>query len=124
MLDLLKRTAKLIHCLEQFGKHVGLAFQIADDLLDVTGDAAKLGKNVGKDATLGKMTYPALLGLDGSRRKADDLIHEACELLEPLGRKGATRFQNWRDLSQRETTERMQPFHSIRFSTTRFGLET
>jgi len=75
----------LIARLKQFGNHVGLAFQIADDLLDVTGDAAKLGKNVGKDATLGKMTYPALLGIEGSRRKADDLIHEACRLLEPLG---------------------------------------
>lgn len=77
--------ADLIDRLEQFGKHVGLAFQIADDLLDVTGDAAKLGKNVGKDATLGKMTYPGLLGIDGSREKADDLIFEACRLLEPLG---------------------------------------
>ena len=80
-----KADTNLIHRLEEFGKHVGLAFQIADDLLDVVGDAAKMGKNVGKDATLGKMTYPALLGIDGSRRKADDLIHAACQLLEPLG---------------------------------------
>ena len=71
--------------LQEFGKHVGLAFQIADDLLDVTGDAAKLGKKVGKDATLGKMTYPALLGIEASRKKADDLIIEACRLLEPFG---------------------------------------
>ncbi len=75
----------LLGRLEEFGKRVGLAFQIADDLLDVTGDAAKMGKNVGKDATLGKMTYPALLGLEGSRRKADDLIREACGLVEPMG---------------------------------------
>lgn len=71
--------------LEGFGKHVGLAFQIADDLLDVTGDSAKLGKNVGKDATLGKMTYPGLLGIEASRCKADDLIAKACQLLEPFG---------------------------------------
>jgi len=77
----------LVKRLEEFGKRVGLAFQIADDLLDVTGDAAKLGKGVGKDATLGKMTYPALLGIEESRRKADDLIDEACRLLEPLGDK-------------------------------------
>ncbi len=76
---------ELLKRLEEFGKRVGLAFQIADDLLDVTGDATKLGKNVGKDAALGKMTYPALLGVEGSRRKADDLISEACRLLEPLG---------------------------------------
>ncbi len=75
----------LVDRLQEFGKHVGLAFQIADDLLDVTGDAAKLGKNVGKDATLGKMTYPGFLGIEASRRKADDLIQEACRLLEPLG---------------------------------------
>lgn len=75
----------LIDRLEQFGNNVGLAFQIADDLLDVTGDASKLGKNVGKDATLGKMTYPGLLGVEGSRQKADDLIRNACDLLEPLG---------------------------------------
>ena len=75
----------LIDRLEEFGKRVGLAFQIADDLLDVVGNAEKMGKNVGKDATLGKMTYPGLLGVDGSRRKADNLIEEACQLLEPLG---------------------------------------
>lgn len=70
---------------EQFGKRVGLAFQIADDLLDVTGDAAKIGKGVSKDAARGKMTYPGLMGLENSRKKADDLIDEACQLLEPLG---------------------------------------
>jgi geranylgeranyl diphosphate synthase, type II len=78
----------LIDRLEQFGKRVGLAFQIADDLLDVTGDAAKLGKGVGKDATLGKKTYPGLLGVEDSRRKAEALIDEACRLLEPLGERG------------------------------------
>lgn len=75
----------LINRLEHFGKSVGLAFQIADDLLDVTGDAAKLGKEVQKDASLGKMTYPGLLGIDESRRKADALIDDACAALQPLG---------------------------------------
>lgn len=73
--------------LEGFGKHVGLAFQIADDLLDVIGDSTKLGKNVGKDATLGKMTYPGLLGVEASRSKADELIQSACQLLEPFGQR-------------------------------------
>jgi len=73
--------------LEQFGNRVGLAFQIADDLLDVTGDASKLGKGVRKDASLGKMTYPSLLGIEESRRCADCLIDEACQLLEPFGSK-------------------------------------
>lgn len=78
----------LINRLEHFGKCVGLAFQIADDLLDVTGDAAKLGKGVRKDATLGKMTYPGLIGTDASRQRADALIDEACRMLEPLGSRG------------------------------------
>jgi len=81
-------TPEWIDRLERFGKCVGLAFQIADDLLDVTGDAAKLGKGVRKDATLGKMTYPGLLGTAQSRLKADALIDEACQLLQPLGPRG------------------------------------
>ena len=81
-------TPELVNRLEHFGKCVGLAFQIADDLLDVTGDAAKLGKGVRKDATLGKMTYPGLLGTEESRRKADSLIDEACQMLQPLGPRG------------------------------------
>ena len=79
---------ELINRLEHFGKCVGLAFQIADDLLDVTGDATKLGKGVGKDANLGKMTYPGLLGTVESRQKADALIDEACQMLQPLGPRG------------------------------------
>jgi geranylgeranyl diphosphate synthase type II len=92
----------LLDRLERFGKHVGLAFQIADDLLDVTGDAAKLGKNVGKDATLGKMTYPGLLGVEGSRQKADDLIRDACRLLEPLGERAEPLAQLARFVTKRD----------------------
>ena len=94
--------AGLMRRLEEFGKRVGLAFQIADDLLDVTGDAAKLGKGVGKDATLGKMTYPALLGVEESRRKAGALIDEACLLLEPLGEKGRKLVELARFVTQRD----------------------
>ncbi len=56
--------------LDQYGRAVGLAFQIIDDLLDVQGDETKLGKRVGKDSELGKWTYPRFLGVEGSRRKA------------------------------------------------------
>ena len=80
-------SPELVQRLASFGKCVGLAFQIADDLLDVTGDVARMGKGVRKDATLGKMTYPGLLGMDESRRRADALIDEACGLLIPLGPK-------------------------------------
>ncbi len=95
-------NANLINRLEEFGKRVGLAFQIADDLLDVTGDAAKLGKGVGKDASLGKMTYPALLGIEESRRKADILINEACVLLEPLGPRSCRLAELARFVTQRD----------------------
>lgn len=81
-------SSDLLQRLANFGKCVGLAFQIADDLLDVTGDAARLGKGVRKDASLGKMTYPGLLGTEESRRRADALIDEACGLLAPLGSQG------------------------------------
>ncbi len=71
--------------LENYGRHVGLAFQIADDLLDVLGQEDKMGKGVRKDAGRGKLTYPGLLGEVGSRQKAEALIAQACEELEPFG---------------------------------------
>ena len=73
----------------RYGKAVGLAFQIVDDLLDVQGDETKLGKRVGKDSELGKWTYPRFLGVDGSRRRARQLADEAVAALEPLGLDGA-----------------------------------
>ena len=71
--------------LDRYGKAVGLAFQIVDDLLDIQGDETKLGKRVGKDSELGKWTYPRFLGLDGSRRRAQQLAEEAVAAVEPLG---------------------------------------
>jgi geranylgeranyl diphosphate synthase, type II len=74
-----------IEALDRYGKAVGLAFQIVDDLLDVQGDETKLGKRVGKDSELGKWTYPRFLGVDGSRRRARQLVDEAVAALDPLG---------------------------------------
>jgi geranylgeranyl diphosphate synthase type II len=71
--------------LENYGQNVGLAFQIADDLLDVLGNEDKMGKGVRKDAGRGKLTYPGLLGEAGSREKAEALIAEACRELEEFG---------------------------------------
>jgi len=68
-----------------YGQKIGLAFQIADDLLDVLGSSATLGKTAGKDDHLSKATYPALHGIEESRRIASRLIEEACESLEPYG---------------------------------------
>lgn len=65
----------------KYAKALGLAFQIADDILDVTGDEAKTGKRVSKDSDAGKATFVSLLGLDGARRKARDLVAEAADAL-------------------------------------------
>jgi len=75
--------ATLAH-LDRYAKAVGLAFQIQDDILDVVADTATLGKTQGKDAAANKPTYTRLLGLDGARQKAHELIQEALEALAPL----------------------------------------
>jgi geranylgeranyl diphosphate synthase type II len=72
--------------LEEYGRKLGLAFQIADDLLDVEGSEAAAGKRVGKDSGHGKLTFPGLLGVEESRHRAERLIDEAGFALEPLGR--------------------------------------
>jgi len=71
--------------LRHYGHCIGLAFQIADDLLDVTGDQSKLGKKPGRDADLGKLTYPGLLGIENSRAKAEQLVQEACDAVAVFG---------------------------------------
>lgn len=74
--------------LECYVAHFGLAFQITDDLLDVQSDPATAGKAVGKDAARGKLTYPGLLGIEESRRRAKDMVTRAVEAVAPFGDKG------------------------------------
>ncbi len=71
--------------LRRYAAALGLAFQIRDDMLDVEGDAEATGKRVGKDGEQGKATFVSLLGLDGARRKAHELVVEAAEALAPYG---------------------------------------
>ena len=71
--------------LRKYGHRIGLAFQIADDLLDVTGEQTKLGKKPGRDVDLGKLTYPGLLGINESRQKAEQLVQEAFRAVEVFG---------------------------------------
>jgi geranylgeranyl diphosphate synthase type II len=74
--------------LETFGRNLGVAFQIADDILDVQGQEATLGKRVGKDSAQGKLTYPALLGVDESARRARLMIDQACAAIVCFGSRG------------------------------------
>lgn len=73
--------------LDDYGRAFGEAFQIADDLLDVEGDAAALGKPAGQDAALGKATFVTQLGLDGAKKRLQDLLATADKALAPFGAK-------------------------------------
>ncbi len=74
--------------LDEYGAALGLAFQIADDLLDVEGEAVVVGKTVGADAAAGKATFPALLGINGARQMARDLYQQCLASLNFLGDNG------------------------------------
>ena len=76
---------ELVEALRRYARGIGLAFQIIDDILDVTADSATLGKTAGKDLIADKTTYPSLLGLDESRRRADALTTEATQSIEAWG---------------------------------------
>lgn len=76
---------KLVKAVERFSSHLGLAFQIADDLLDYQADAEQIGKPAGRDAVQGKASFVEFLGLAEARAKADSLINEACASLDDYG---------------------------------------
>jgi geranylgeranyl diphosphate synthase type II len=78
-----------------------LAFQIADDVLDVTESSEQLGKTAGKDTASEKATYPALFGIEESRRKADALIQSGCGALDSFGSRANTLKELARFLVQR-----------------------
>lgn len=77
---------EVIAC-EQFALNIGLAFQVADDILDVTQSTEELGKTAGKDENTDKTTYPKLLGLDGAKVEAQRLITIAKSSLQPFGKR-------------------------------------
>ena len=74
-----------ISAIRSFGQKIGLAFQIVDDVLDVTQTSDQLGKTAGKDLAAEKVTYPSLFGLEQSIKKADDLVKSACADLDRFG---------------------------------------
>jgi geranylgeranyl pyrophosphate synthase len=80
--------APMLEAIDRFGLHLGLAFQIVDDILDIEGAAAELGKTAGKDAAAGKITYPSVYGLGESRRLAAECIDRALSELSRAGLSG------------------------------------
>jgi geranylgeranyl diphosphate synthase type II len=76
--------------LRTFGQSIGLAFQIVDDVLDLTQTSEQLGKTAGKDVAAEKVTYPALFGIDESIKKADTLVERACAALDSFGARAET----------------------------------
>jgi geranylgeranyl diphosphate synthase type II len=83
-------TADEIQRLRSFGQQIGLAFQIVDDVLDVTQTSEQLGKTAGKDTAAEKTTYPALFGIEESLKKADTLVANAFAELSPFGNRAET----------------------------------
>jgi farnesyl diphosphate synthase/geranylgeranyl diphosphate synthase type II len=84
------RDTETLDALDRFGRAVGLAFQVRDDILDVEGDAAVIGKTQGKDAAADKPTFVSIIGMDASRDRLDELVGEALAAVEPLGERGNT----------------------------------
>ena len=77
---------RLLVAFTRFGDALGLAYQIADDVLDVTATSDQLGKTAGKDVVLSKSTYPLVMGIDEARRRAAALVNEACGAMEAVER--------------------------------------
>lgn len=94
--------AQVVARMTRFGEIIGLAFQLADDLLDVTSDAATLGKAAGKDAGRGKATWVSLHGVVAARHRLDQLVTEASLLLEPFGDEAETLRQAAGFIASRE----------------------
>ena len=99
--------------IERFASELGLAFQIVDDILDVEGASQELGKTAGKDAAAGKPTYPALYGLDASRRMAAECVERA---LRPLAERGAPAFPSAASCPRSRAGSRAAPISRIAVS--------
>ena len=95
-------TPRKLEALTDFGYNLGLAFQVIDDILDVTQTTEVLGKTAGKDEAVDKSTYPAILGLEASRKEAARLTKKALKALEVFGKKGKRLEQIARYLLERE----------------------
>jgi len=97
------RDSALLGALERYGHAIGLAFQIRDDILDVEGDSAVIGKTAGKDAANDKPTYPAILGMDETRAQLRQFTHEAIAAVQPLGDRATSLVDIARYVAERES---------------------
>ena len=87
-----------IKALEEYASNLGIAFQIADDILDITSTTEKLGKKVGSDAALNKVTYPVLIGIEGAQKAVEERVLKAHKALEPFkDKEGAEIFTGFGD---------------------------
>ncbi len=82
-----RASEKRLRALTRYGEMTGLAFQIADDILDITGTQEELGKDIGSDLKKGKKTFPAVYGIEESRRRAKEVVSHALKALKDLDRK-------------------------------------
>lgn len=78
------QDAKILDLLQKYAHHLGLAFQIQDDILDVEGTAAVLGKSIGQDAALNKQTFIRVLGLEAAKQGMEKLYQDAVQIIESL----------------------------------------
>jgi geranylgeranyl diphosphate synthase type II len=83
-------SRKQLDCLCEYGLKIGLAFQITDDILDVSASSEQLGKTAGKDVKAAKCTYPSVVGLEKAKELQEELTSEAAALLKPFGKKAET----------------------------------
>ncbi len=97
------QNAPELAALTTFGEVIGLMFQIVDDLLDATGTSEQTGKRTRKDADAGKLTYPGVLGVEGSRMEVARLLSQAERALEPLGSNASTLVELARFVAQRQS---------------------
>ncbi|MBX3317262.1 MAG: polyprenyl synthetase family protein [Phycisphaeraceae bacterium] len=95
-------SPETLDAIVRYSEAIGLMFQIVDDLLDVTQPSEAVGKRTGKDAELGKLTYPGVLGVDGSRARVDELLSRAEEAIFPLGPRSAGLLDMARTLARRD----------------------
>jgi geranylgeranyl diphosphate synthase type II len=94
-------SERAMDAIDTYGRAIGLAFQIVDDILDVTATEEQMGKKTGKDAAIGKLTYPVLVGLDGARRYLDEQVKIADNVAAQLGPHAGMLSELAHDLAER-----------------------